>query len=401
MHAATKVLNGHSDVVAGVLAGARHDAFWSAARHDPQEPGRHPRALRGLSADAGPAHPAPARRRPGAQRPGAGGAPRRPIRKVARVLYPGPAAASRARHRRPADGGRLRLHAVDPGHPAARRRRSPRRRVGLWKRATSLGGVESLIEHRASIEGPGTPCPPDLLRLSIGIEDPDDLYRRSGRGPDSRSLGGYVSPRHHHVALRRDRPRRALRRSTNHDVTSPAAAPCRPAPPPLPLRHHLGRCSCRRSGRQAAHPGDHRSARERLPLRLLPRRGRRHGRPGAHGDPRQGGARRRPRTASCSTTATSSRARRWATSWPIAKGMKKGDMPPDGRRHERARLRLRHARQPRVQLRPRLSCAIRSAAQVPDRLRQRAGRRAARRCSSPGSSSTATCRRRGGREACS
>lgn len=50
-------------------------------------------------------------------------------------------------------------------------------RVGLWKRATSLGGVESLIEHRASIEGPGTPCPPDLLRLSVGIEDPDDLFR--------------------------------------------------------------------------------------------------------------------------------------------------------------------------------------------------------------------------------
>ncbi|MFO1146552.1 MAG: PLP-dependent transferase [Rhodospirillales bacterium] len=49
--------------------------------------------------------------------------------------------------------------------------------VGLWNRATSLGGVESLIEHRASIEGAGTPCPPDLLRLSTGIEDPDDLFR--------------------------------------------------------------------------------------------------------------------------------------------------------------------------------------------------------------------------------
>ena len=48
--------------------------------------------------------------------------------------------------------------------------------VELWKRATSLGGVESLIEHRASIEGEGTPCPPDLLRLSAGIEDADDLY---------------------------------------------------------------------------------------------------------------------------------------------------------------------------------------------------------------------------------
>src|SRR5262249_5756780 len=48
--------------------------------------------------------------------------------------------------------------------------------VKLWKRATSLGGVESLIEHRASVEGAGSPCPPDLLRLSVGLEDPDDLF---------------------------------------------------------------------------------------------------------------------------------------------------------------------------------------------------------------------------------
>ena len=45
------------------------------------------------------------------------------------------------------------------------------------ERATSLGGVESLIEHRASIEGADSPCPPDLLRLSAGIEDVDDLWR--------------------------------------------------------------------------------------------------------------------------------------------------------------------------------------------------------------------------------
>jgi cystathionine gamma-synthase len=48
-------------------------------------------------------------------------------------------------------------------------------RVTLWMRATSLGGVESLIEHRASVEGEGTPAPDDLLRLSAGIEDPQDL----------------------------------------------------------------------------------------------------------------------------------------------------------------------------------------------------------------------------------
>jgi Cys/Met metabolism PLP-dependent enzyme len=46
----------------------------------------------------------------------------------------------------------------------------------LWNRATSLGGIESLIEHRWSIEGEGSPCPCDLLRLSVGLEDADELY---------------------------------------------------------------------------------------------------------------------------------------------------------------------------------------------------------------------------------
>ena len=45
----------------------------------------------------------------------------------------------------------------------------------LFKNATSLGGVESLVEHRAPVEGPGTPVPDDLLRLSIGIEAVADL----------------------------------------------------------------------------------------------------------------------------------------------------------------------------------------------------------------------------------
>jgi cystathionine gamma-synthase len=45
----------------------------------------------------------------------------------------------------------------------------------IFIRATSLGGVESLIEHRASIEGPGTTSPEGLLRLSIGLENSDDL----------------------------------------------------------------------------------------------------------------------------------------------------------------------------------------------------------------------------------
>jgi cystathionine gamma-synthase len=48
-------------------------------------------------------------------------------------------------------------------------------RVQLFTRATSLGGVESLIEHRASMEGPHTRTPQNLLRLSIGLEHPSDL----------------------------------------------------------------------------------------------------------------------------------------------------------------------------------------------------------------------------------
>jgi cystathionine gamma-synthase len=48
-------------------------------------------------------------------------------------------------------------------------------RLELFTQATSLGGTESLIEHRASVEGPGTLAPDNLLRLSIGLENADDL----------------------------------------------------------------------------------------------------------------------------------------------------------------------------------------------------------------------------------
>jgi cystathionine gamma-synthase len=48
-------------------------------------------------------------------------------------------------------------------------------RVRLFVNATSLGGVESVIEHRTSVEGPHSTTPPDLLRASIGLEHPDDL----------------------------------------------------------------------------------------------------------------------------------------------------------------------------------------------------------------------------------
>jgi cystathionine gamma-synthase len=95
---------------------------------------------------------------------------------VARVLYPGlpshPGHEVARRQMRGGFSGMLSI-AVAGGEAQAV---ATAARVDLWKRATSLGGVESLIEHRASVEGEGTPCPPDILRLSVGIEDPDDLY---------------------------------------------------------------------------------------------------------------------------------------------------------------------------------------------------------------------------------
>ena len=48
-------------------------------------------------------------------------------------------------------------------------------KLRLFVSATSLGGVESLVEHRATIEGPDSPVPPQLLRMSIGVEHVDDL----------------------------------------------------------------------------------------------------------------------------------------------------------------------------------------------------------------------------------
>jgi cystathionine gamma-synthase len=45
----------------------------------------------------------------------------------------------------------------------------------FFTQATSLGGTESLIEHRASVEGPATRSPQNLLRVSVGLENVDDL----------------------------------------------------------------------------------------------------------------------------------------------------------------------------------------------------------------------------------
>ena len=94
--------------------------------------------------------------------------------RVVAVAYPGlpddPGHAVAARQMRGGFGGMLsaRLGSREAAH----------RFVGalrLWTRATSLGGVESLVEHRIAVEGPDSTTPPDLVRFSVGIEAPEDL----------------------------------------------------------------------------------------------------------------------------------------------------------------------------------------------------------------------------------
>ena len=85
------------------------------------------------------------------------------------MRYPGHAIAARQMHGRFGAMMSLRLHG---GERAALDFAA---RLKVFKRATSLGSVESLVEHRASVEGPDTMCPPDLVRLSVGIEHADDL----------------------------------------------------------------------------------------------------------------------------------------------------------------------------------------------------------------------------------
>jgi cystathionine gamma-synthase len=174
MHAATKYLNGHSDVLAGSLTTARQDEFWQricgvrtscGAVLGSFEAWLLLRGMRTLPLRVRQAcanalllaeklqnHPA-----------------------VEQVLYPGlpshPQHELAKRQMQGGFGGMLSIRLKD-GEAAAIRCAA---RVNLWKRATSLGGVESLIEHRASIEGAGTPVPRDLLRLSAGIENGEEL----------------------------------------------------------------------------------------------------------------------------------------------------------------------------------------------------------------------------------
>ena len=174
MHAATKYLNGHSDVIAGTLTTREDNPTWQRIRGiraqlggvlGPFEAWLLTRGMRTLYprvrtacasaqaiAEHFAAHP-----------------------RVAEVMYPGlPSFAGHAVAAKQMTGGfgGMMSIRIKAGESAAI---ATAANVQLWKRATSLGGVESLIEHRASVEGPGTPAPTDLLRLSVGIEATGDL----------------------------------------------------------------------------------------------------------------------------------------------------------------------------------------------------------------------------------
>ena len=196
MHSATKYLNGHGDVVAGALVTARADDFWariSALRHDagailgPFEAWLLLRGLRTLYLRVERASASAQFLAERLQREA----------HVAEVLYPGladhPGHAIAARQMQGGFGGMLSLR-VKGGEAAAI---ATAAHVKVWQRATSLGGVESLIEHRASIEGPARRCPPTCSASRSASSTPRTCSpispRRSSAAAETRRRLGALS----------------------------------------------------------------------------------------------------------------------------------------------------------------------------------------------------------------
>jgi cystathionine gamma-synthase len=174
MHSTTKYLGGHSDVLGGIVVaregGARLEALraYQAAAGGVPAPFDCWLVLRSL-----PTLPLRVR----AQSANALAVARflHADRRVQRVHYAGlpdhPGHDVALRQMRGGFGGVLSFE-IDGGKDRAI---AVAARAQLFTRATSLGGVESLIEHRASMEGPLSLTPPGLLRLSLGLEHIDDL----------------------------------------------------------------------------------------------------------------------------------------------------------------------------------------------------------------------------------
>lgn len=173
MHSTTKYLGGHSDVMGGALVCRAADAFTERLRFLQSTAGAVPSPfdcwllLRGAAT----LHLRVRAQSANAQQV-AEHLNRHPA--VEQVFYPGLAThpGHKLAARQMQGFGAMLSFTVRGGEAAARRTAA---RVKLFTRATSLGGVESLIEHRASVEGADTPTPPHLLRISVGAEHPADL----------------------------------------------------------------------------------------------------------------------------------------------------------------------------------------------------------------------------------
>ena len=175
-HSATKYINGHSDVVAGALITAQEDDRWAKAcairaQHGgilgPFESWLLLRGMRTMHVRVERAcENALAFAQHFEGYPG-----------VSEVIYPGlsshPQHEIAVRQMQGGFGGMLSIR-FDGG---VERTAQIIGRLKHFLRATSLGGVESLVEHRALIEGPDSPVPDDLLRFSMGIEHVGDLIQ--------------------------------------------------------------------------------------------------------------------------------------------------------------------------------------------------------------------------------
>ena len=173
-HSATKYLNGHSDILAGVLVTKKEDARWAKIKHLRAAMGSICGAfeawllLRGirtlhLRVERASSNALTIARQFDGHK------------KLDKVLYPGlknhPGHDTAAYQMNGGFGGMMSL-LVKGGADEARRVATT---TELFIPATSLGGVESLIEHRATVEGPRSAVPQNLLRLSVGTEDSADL----------------------------------------------------------------------------------------------------------------------------------------------------------------------------------------------------------------------------------
>jgi len=188
MHSTTKYIGGHSDLLGGVLVTRFDNYLFERVRNAQRYGGAVPSpfdcwlTLRGVTT-------LPCRIRAHLENAAALAAYLEAHPAIERVHYPGlPDHPGHALATRQMEGfGAMLSFQVRGGREQAMRVAANLR---LFTRATSLGGPHSLVEHRASIEGPQTTTPHNLLRLSVGLENPADLIADLGQalgGLDARS----------------------------------------------------------------------------------------------------------------------------------------------------------------------------------------------------------------------